>query len=437
MLRHWLRPRRLSTASDSSYVPAEIIKRKREGRALSQAEISWVVTEYHKLDGAIRDYQMSAFLMAACVKGMTDREAADLTQAMLKTGDVIDLPTRLEALRGRRDPVVDKHSTGGVGDKVSLVVAPLAASLGLVTPMVSSRGLGHTGGTIDKLESIPGVHADLTPELFIAQLAKLGCGIVSTNRSVSPVENRIYGLRDTSGSVESPALIASSIMCKKLANSPDAVLLDVKTGRGAFMHHLKDSVSLARMMVAIGENAGVTTRALITNMEQPLGASVGNVLEVREALFVLNPRKSTLDGAYARAAEEVRELAVVHVASMLCMVGRAPSFAQAHTMASKNLKDGAAYDTFLSMVDAQGGDLAFCNAPDAYIAANTHSLITMTSPTSGKVKAIDAYKIGMASLALGSGRLHADDPIDHFACAFFWMRAKAAGGGGLTLLAAA
>ena len=404
----------LISANDEplGFVPAEVIKKKRDGKVLTESEIHWMISEFHNKSGTILDYQMASFLMTICVKGMNEREAMDLTNAMMYTGSRNKLRDKLVGVSNK---IIDKHSTGGVGDKVSLVVAPLAASLGLVVPMVSSRGLGHTGGTIDKIESIPGYRSDLTPEEFYHQLATIGCGIISTNHSVSPVENRIYALRDTSGSVDSPALIASSIMSKKLANIPDALLLDVKTGRGAFMSHLKDAVALARMMVSIGENSGVRTRALITNMDQPLGSAVGNFLEVREAVDVLDPKALLRSYPPSPALQEVQDLALCLVASMQCMAGNCDSYSEAHSNAQAKLADGSAFDIFLQMIEFQGGDPRAVLNANEHLKKSTHSTLLVTAPKEGRIRAIDSLKIGMASLALGSGRLHAGDPIDPYA----------------------
>ena len=380
---------------------------------LTTAEINWLVSEYHE-GGAIRDYQMSALLMAICIKGMNEKEAADLTRAMIATGETRDFSERLAASRGKL--IVDKHSTGGVGDKVSMVVVPLAASLGLTVPHHTSKGLFITGGTADKIESIPNVATSLAGEKLDELLSTVGCAIVSPNKSVSPVENRIYALRDTSGSTESPALIASSIMSKKLAMMPRGLLLDVKTGRGAFMSHLKDAVALARMMVAIGENAKVKTRALITSMEQPLGVAVGNFVEVREAVDVLDPSApSRRSQKYMDNLRSVRELALTQVAAMLCMSGQSSSFQEAHARAERKLEDGSALDLFGHMIEMQGGDPRVLAACDEHLEKNTHSSIVVRAPRDGRIKVVDAFRVGMSSLALGCGRLHADDPIDPIA----------------------
>lgn len=391
---------------------------KREGKPLGPAEINWFISEYHADSGAVVDYQMAAFLMAVCTKGMNEREAMDMTRALIQTGSRCVLRNTLEDCKDKR--IVDKHSTGGVGDKVSLIVAPLAASLGMIVPMVCSRGLGHTGGTIDKLESIPGLRTHLSTIDFRAQLNRVGCAIVSPSEAVSPVENRIYGIRDTCGAVESPALIASSIMSKKLANQPDSLLLDVKMGRGALMPKLNDAVSLARLMVAIGENAGVPTRALITNMEQPLGSAVGNFLEVREACEVL--RRPLLLNSTECAEKhannpilETQDLALSMAAALLCMAGKATTYSQAYQLAEAKLSNGEAYAKFLEMVAAQGGNTAVFADLDAHLVENTHSTEVVRATRDGRVQMIDSVKIGMASLALGSGRLHAGDPIDPYA----------------------
>jgi pyrimidine-nucleoside phosphorylase len=243
----------LTTSEERPFLPGEIIKMKRDGKTLSTKEINWLVSEYHAGKGSFLDYQMGALLMAICTRGMNDREALDLTKAFIHTGSQCVLSQVLSKMSNEKKKIIDKHSTGGVGDTSSLIVAPLAASVGLIVPMICSRGLGHTGGTIDKLESIPNIVTHLSMDSFCAQLVGTGCAIVSPHQMVSPVEDKIYSLRDTSGTVEAPALIASSILSKKLANCPDGLLLDVKMGRGALMTKLGDANALARMMVGIAE----------------------------------------------------------------------------------------------------------------------------------------------------------------------------------------
>ncbi|KAH9261404.1 hypothetical protein BASA81_000036 [Batrachochytrium salamandrivorans] len=373
-------------SAPQSFLPSEVIKMKREGKSLGSAEINWFVSEYHQDSGTVMDYQMSAFLMAVCTKGMNEREAMDLTKALIQTGSQCVLRDALCNPESRK--IVDKHSTGGVGDKVSLIVAPLAASLGLIVPMVCSRGLGHTGGTIDKLESIPGLTTQCTTEQFRHQLNAVGCAIVS------------------------PTLIASSIMSKKLANQPDSLLLDVKMGRGALMPKLNDAVSLARLMVAIGENAGVPTRALITNMEQPLGSAVGNFLEVCEAVQVLSS-KGVEEGPHPML--ETKDLALSMVAILLCMANKAHSYSHAYQLAEDKLHSGEALKKFLAMVSAQGGDTTIFSDLPGHVLEHTHSSQVVRAVRDGRIQQIDSVKIGMASLALGSGRLHAGDPIDPYA----------------------
>mmetsp|Transcript_10180 Transcript_10180/g.11722 ORF Transcript_10180/g.11722 Transcript_10180/m.11722 type:complete len:578 (-) Transcript_10180:891-2624(-) len=389
-----------------SFSPSDIIIKKRDGQSLTTEELHWFVDGFHK--GYVKDYQMSAFLMAVCVKGMSNREVSDLTLAMVHTGLTADLTSIRPG-----DPKVDKHSTGGVGDKVSLVLTPLAATLGLVVPMMSGRGLGHTGGTLDKLSAIPGLRTMLESEEYLSQLEKVGCAIVAPTDEYAPVDRTIYALRDVSGSVENVALVASSVMSKKLAEKPDGLLLDVKMGGGAFFRHLNDAAALASTMVAIGEDAGIATCCVVTNMDQPLGAAVGNWLETREALQLLQGKdRAPLDEfpSSDEALKEIEELALAEASLMLGLGGMVDSYQEGYNLAKQALDSGKCLHKFAEMVESQGGD------PRVVYDLNKIPLPkyrkTMYSPIDGIIEDIDAHEIGIASVKLGAGRHYADDEVD-------------------------
>ena len=360
----------------------EVIGHKRDGLEHSPEEIEFLLDGY--LGGTIPDYQLAAWLMAVVTRGMTRRETLALTAAMVASGEVMDL----SSIPGFK---VDKHSTGGVGDKVTLVAGPLAAACGVPVPKLSGRGLAHTGGTLDKLESVPGLRVELTPEEFVRQVREIGLAVAAQSPRMVPADKQLYALRDVTATVPSVPLIASSVMSKKIAAGADGIVLDVKAGRGAFMPDLASAVSLAREMVEIGEGAGRRTVALVTAMDNPLGRSIGNALEVAEALEVLG----------GGGDDELREVAVRVAAEMCSLAGidRDPAAA---------IADGSGRERFERMLAAQGGRLAegLPRAPVQLPAAAARG---------GWVESIDALEVGFASLELGAGRLHKGDPIDHAA----------------------
>jgi len=369
----------------------DLIQRKRDGEELAPEEIEHLVEGYTR--GEIPDYQMSAFLMAVFFSGMSDREVSRLTECMLRSGDTVNL-SRVPGIK------VDKHSTGGVGDKTSFIVAPLAAAAGVVVPMMSGRALGHTGGTLDKLESIPGFRTDLTPEEFEKQLGELGLCFIGQTEKLAPADRKLYALRDVTATVESIPLISSSIMSKKLAEGVDALVLDVKVGSGAFMKKQVDARRLAQTMVGIGRRMDKKVQALITDMNQPLGYAVGNALEVMEA-------SQTLQNA---GPADLTKLSIELAARMIYLGKKAPSLDDARRMAEKHLVDGSGYRKFKQVVAAQGGN---AQALDKFeLLPNATGMREITSPRGGYVSIIDAEDIGVASNMIGAGRDRKDDPID-------------------------
>ncbi len=369
----------------------DVIRKKRDGRELSRPEIEYLVRAY--TNGEVPDYQVSAWLMAVILRGLTRAETSVLTDAMLRSGDVLDLSD----LAARK---VDKHSTGGVGDKTSLVLAPLAAAGGLVVPMISGRGLGHTGGTLDKLEAIPGFKVNLSVQKFRSVLAECGCCMIGQTAEIAPADRKLYALRDVTGTVESPYLICASIMSKKLAEGVDALVLDVKTGSGAFMKEEKDAVFLAELMVETGERMGKSMVALITNMDQPLGLKVGNALEVEECIDVLR----------GQGPEDLRELCLELAAWMLHLGGAAPTVAQGKLDAAMLIDSGKALERFRQMVALQGGDVSAIDDP-ARLPKSKHTQI-LTSSKAGYVTAMKCEAVGTACVVLGGGREKKEDPVD-------------------------
>jgi pyrimidine-nucleoside phosphorylase/thymidine phosphorylase len=360
----------------------EVLAHKRDGLEHSPEEIRFLLDGY--LSGSIPDYQVAAWLMAVVTRGMTRAETLSLTQAMVAGGEVLDL----SSIPGFK---VDKHSTGGVGDKVTLIAGPLAAACGVPVPKLSGRGLAHTGGTLDKLESVPGFRVELTPDEFIAQVRDIGLAVAAQSPRMVPADKALYALRDVTATVPSVPLIASSVMSKKLAAGADGIVLDVKSGRGAFMPDVPSAVELARVMVAIGEGAGRRTVALITAMDNPLGRSVGNALEVREALDVLG----------GSGDAELREVSVRVAAEMCRLAGVNRDPAEA-------IADGSGLARFERMLAAQGGRLAE-GLPEAPVQ------VALPAPATGWVGSIDALEVGYASVELGAGRLRKGEPIDHAA----------------------
>lgn len=363
----------------------ELINKKRENKELSSEEIKFIINGF--LKDEIKDYQMSALLMAICINGMNEREIIDLTQSMIDSGKIIDL----SSIEGTK---VDKHSTGGVGDKTSLVVAPLVASCGLYVPMMSGRGLGHTGGTLDKLESIPNLNVNLTEEEYINQIKDIGVAIVSPTANVAPADKKIYALRDVTGTVASTALGASSIMSKKIASGVDKIVFDVKVGKGAFYKNLEDATKFAETLIKIGKYYKKETIAILTNMNNPLGDFVGNVVELLEAIL-------TLGGVGNKKFFDF----CVEIASYMVSIGKNISYEEAKQEVLFNFEDGIAQITLLNMLAAQKGN--FLNT------RVSKNIVKIKSLSEGYVHAIDAFKIGCLSMQLGGGRKNKDDVIDH------------------------
>jgi pyrimidine-nucleoside phosphorylase len=369
----------------------DLIQRKRDGEELAPEEIEFLINGY--TSGDIPDYQMSSFLMAVFFSGMTDREVSRLTECMLNSGDTVDL----SSVPGVK---VDKHSTGGVGDKTSFIVAPLAAAAGVIVPMMSGRALGHTGGTLDKLEAIPGFRTSLTADEFRNQLAELGLCFIGQTEQLAPADRKLYSLRDVTATVESIPLISSSIMSKKLAEGIDALVLDVKVGNGAFMKKQVDARRLAQTMVGIGRRMDKKVQALITDMNQPLGYAVGNALEIMEA-------SQTLQNA---GPADLTKLSLELAARMIFLGKKVPTLDEARRVAEKHLVDGSAYQLFKKVVAAQGGNP---QALDKFeLLPNATGMREVTSPRAGYVAAIGAEDIGTASNMIGAGRDKKEDAID-------------------------
>ncbi|MCI5872796.1 MAG: pyrimidine-nucleoside phosphorylase [Clostridiales bacterium] len=371
----------------------ELIMKKRNGGALSKEEITDMINGY--VDGTIPDYQMAAFLMAVYFRGMTEEETLAMTQAVAQSGDMVDL----SAIEGVK---VDKHSTGGVGDKTTLIVAPIVASCGVKVAKMSGRGLGHTGGTIDKLESIPGFQTSLSQEKFFETVNKAGLSVIGQTGNLTPGDKKLYALRDVTATVDSIPLIAVSIMSKKLAAGSDCILLDVKTGSGAFMKTVEDSIRLAEEMVTIGENAGRRTIALITDMDIPLGNNIGNSLEVIEAV-------ETLQG---NGPEDLTEVCVQLASNMLFMAGKGEMDA-CEEMARQAIQNGSALESLKTMVKAQGGDVSVIEDTDRFEKAVYRKEVL--APRSGYITHMDTEACGIASSLLGAGRATKEDAIDYTA----------------------
>jgi pyrimidine-nucleoside phosphorylase/thymidine phosphorylase len=369
----------------------DIIQRKRDGRELEREEIAFFVDGYTR--GAVPDYQASALAMAVFFRGMSAAETLALTEAMMGTGEVLDLSD----LSG---PKVDKHSTGGVGDKTSLVLAPLAAACGAAVPMISGRGLGHTGGTLDKLESIPGFRVNLSLGEFRAVLGKARLGLIGQTPEIAPADRKLYALRDVTGTVESLPLIAASIMSKKMAEGIDALVLDVKTGDGAFMKSFEESKALAEAMVAIGRGMGRKVTALITDMSQPLGGAVGNALEVGECV-------ETLKG---RGPKDVESLSVELAAWMLVLGGLQPTLEAGRKKVREALVSGAGLRKLQEVVALQGGDARVCD--DTSLLPKARETLPLKAEQDGRVAAIACRSVGHAAMLLGAGRETVESRID-------------------------
>lgn len=370
---------------------SDLIVKKRDGQALTTEEIRYMIDGYSR--GEIPDYQMSAMTMAICFRGMTPRETVDLTLAMRDSGDVLDLS-------GIKGVKVDKHSTGGVGDKTSLALTPIIAALGVPVAKMSGRGLGHTGGTIDKLECFDGFTTALSEEQFAGNVNTIGIAIAGQTANLAPADKKLYALRDVTATVDQMSLIASSIMSKKLASGSDAIVLDVKTGNGAFMKKLEDSRALAKEMVSIGTMAGKKTVAVITDMDQPLGRAVGNSLEVREAI-------DTLRG---EGPADFKEVVFALGSQMLMLAGRAADEKEARALMEGVIEDGSALDKFAQFVRAQGGDAA--PVYDTSLLPVAGKTLEVTAKESGYVHRILAEDIGIACMTLGGGRETKESAID-------------------------
>lgn len=369
----------------------DIIAKKRDGKELTTEEINFFINGY--TDGSIPDYQASALAMAIFFKDMTDRERADLTMAMVESGETIDL----SAIEGIK---VDKHSTGGVGDTTTLVLGPLVAALDVPVAKMSGRGLGHTGGTIDKLEAVEGFHVEITKEQFIDIVNRDKVAVIGQTGNLTPADKKIYALRDVTGTVNSIPLIASSIMSKKIAAGADAIVLDVKTGAGAFMKTEEDAKELAHAMVRIGNNVGRQTMAVISDMSQPLGFAIGNALEVKEAI-------DTLKG---EGPGDLTELVLVLGSQMVVLAKKANTLEEAREMLIEVMKNGKATEKFKEFLSNQGGDSSIVDNPEKMPQAKY--VIDVPAKTSGVISNIVADEIGIAAMLLGAGRATKEDEID-------------------------
>lgn len=371
----------------------DLIMKKRNGEALTENEIEYMIKDY--VSGEIPDYQMSAMLMAIYFKGMSDHETAVMTSAVASSGDMVDL-SGIEGIK------VDKHSTGGVGDKTTLVIAPIVAACGVKVAKMSGRGLGHTGGTVDKMESIPGMRTSLSTEEFFEVVNKTGLSVVGQSGNLAPADKKLYALRDVTATVDSIPLIAASIMSKKLAAGNDCILLDVKTGSGAFMKTLDDSILLAQKMVAIGEHAGKRTVALITDMDIPLGYAIGNSLEVIEAVNTLN----------GKGPKDLTKVCISLASNMLYLANKG-ALEECIKMAMEVIENGAALEKLIAMVEAQGGDSAVIKDVEKFkVSAYSYDVVATSS---GYITHINTEQCGIASVALGAGRETKDSIIDYAA----------------------
>jgi pyrimidine-nucleoside phosphorylase len=370
----------------------ELIERKRDGGTLAPEEWRDLMARYAA--GEVPDYQIAALAMAVFFRGMDDGETEALTTAMLESGRMLELGHL-------KVPRVDKHSTGGVGDKVSIVLAPLVAACGVAVPMMSGRGLGHTGGTLDKLESIPGFRTRLTLEEAARQVERLNCVLIGQTEEIAPADRRFYSLRDATSTVEAIPLIAASIMSKKLAEGLTGLVLDVKTGAGAFMTRLEDSLTLARTMIALGERRGCPTVALLTDMDAPLGVACGNAVEITESVEVLK----------GGGPDDLREVTLALAAEMLVVGGTVQGLAAARARAEQALASGAALDKFRAIVGAQGGDPGVADEPDRVLPAAPVRTV-FTAERDGFVQRVEPRIIGRAITALGGGRTKVDDTVD-------------------------
>lgn len=378
-------------SGDKTLVPQWIIEQKRDGQELSSDNLRAFIDAYARDE--IPDYQMAAFAMAVFFQGMSFEEVTVMTDAMMRSGDVLDL-SDLDR------PTVDKHSTGGVGDKISLPLAPLVASAGAAVPMIAGRGLGSTGGTLDKLESVSGFRTSLTVEEFKRVLDDIGCVIIGQTERLAPADRKLYALRDVTGTVPSIPMIASSILSKKLAEGARALVLDVKCGAGAFMRNREQARRLADTMVAIGRNMGRSMSAFVTAMDQPLGRTAGNSLEVRESLEILRNE----------GPQDVRDLTLELGSEMLVLAGIAATRQEAGELLQEKLRSGEALETFAKMIAAQGGDASVCEKPE--LLPQAPEIITITAPRRGYAAEVSADTIGRIVLLLGGGRRRTGDLVD-------------------------
>ena len=368
----------------------DIIAKKRDKKELTKDEIEYFVKGY--TDGSITDYQAAALVMAIYINGMNERETTDLTLFMAHSGDVLDLSSLGE--------VVDKHSTGGVGDKITLILMPIVASLGIPVAKMSGRGLGFTGGTVDKLESIPGYNTNVPVDEFIQNVKKIGISLIGQTLNLAPADKKLYALRDTISCTESIPLIASSIMSKKIASGANKIVIDVTCGSGAFMKNIESAKELARVMTKIGELAHKETKCIITDMNQPVGYAVGNTLEVIEAIDVLKGKI---------LPEDIKHIITELGANMLILADKASSIEEGKTKILENLKNGKGYEKFIELVQNQGGDISYIENTDKF--AKAKYILPIIAEKSGVVEELDAYKIGKLSVYLGAGRMKKEDNI--------------------------
>ena len=374
----------------------ELIRKKREGGSLTEEEFRFLLTGY--VEGNVPDYQMSAFLMACYFRGMSSEETLTFTKLMLHSGEVIDL-SEIPGIK------VDKHSTGGVGDKVSLILAPMVAACGVPVPMISGRGLGHTGGTLDKLESIPGFRTDLSIAEYKRVIRKIGLVMIGQTKEIAPADKKMYALRDVTATVECIPLIAGSIMSKKLAEGLDALVLDVKTGRGAFMQTNERALDLAKTLVDIGNGFGKETIGFITNMNQPLGVAIGNWLEVVESVECLRGAVGNGD-----ASNDLMEVTYVLSGAMVYLGKKAKSIEEGIEKCRKTIEDGSAYRKLLELISAQGGNIAAIENLVSY--PLPQFTLEVKSSELGFISEIDSFELGLTSISLGAGREKIDDVID-------------------------
>jgi pyrimidine-nucleoside phosphorylase len=370
----------------------DIIRKKRNGMVLQEEEINYIINEY--IQNNIADYQMSSLMMAIYFKGMNDNEIVSLTNAMIESGEVIDL----QNIQGFK---IDKHSTGGVGDKISIPLAPLVASTGIAVPMISGRSLGHTGGTLDKLESIPGFNTSLTTDEFKYQISQIGVAIMGQTEVMTPADKKMYALRDVTATVESIPLITASIMCKKIAEGIDGLVLDVKYGNGAFMKTIGDARALANKMVKLGNLMNKKTTAFITNMNQPIGEKIGNTLEIEESIDILK----------GKGPEDTKNL-ILQLGAEMLVLGRITSTTdEAIRILKEKIKNGDALNKFRQMIEAQGGNSKVIN--NYSIMPHAQYIVQVAAEKEGYVKGIDAFGIGNMIANIGGGRIKITDRIDH------------------------